>query len=98
MKSSSTNFPQEVAINKVDCLSIIYDKYASAVYGSILRNVQNISEANDILEKVFLNYWTDMQPNNFGDKILLHLLSITNQLCHKTNSLLTKDQRTTLSI
>ncbi len=40
--------------------SYLYDEYCGALYGTILRFTTYRQLANEILEKVFLNIWTNI--------------------------------------
>ncbi|MEJ7828878.1 MAG: hypothetical protein WKF91_11795 [Segetibacter sp.] len=42
-----------------NALSYLYDKYASSLFGAILKLVKNDKLAAEILEKVFLSIWNN---------------------------------------
>ncbi|MEO6453440.1 MAG: hypothetical protein ABIN97_05175 [Ginsengibacter sp.] len=59
----------------VECISILYDKYAPAVYGAINREVNNIEIAEVILEQTFINIWNHpLTELRFANHVMLWLL------------------------
>ena len=64
--------------SKVDTITIeeLYDKYAPAVYGKIIRVVKQKDVAEKILEKVFLTALTEKKLR------AIHLTPFTNLLNH----------------
>ena len=59
----------------VSSISILYDKYAPAVYGTILKEIGNTEIAKGILERTFLDIWTNPSIEiRFTNHVLLWLL------------------------
>lgn len=52
-----TNWLQEIAMGKADALSHIYDNYAPALLGVIMKNVPDQATAEDLLQEVFVKIW-----------------------------------------
>ena len=62
-------------------LSYLYDLYAPALYGLILKNVGNEELASEILKSTFVNVWKECQKT---DCIKRRLFTWFVSLTHKT--------------
>lgn len=52
-----TTWLQEIAMGNSDALSRIYDNYAPALLGVIMKNVPDQTTAEDLLQEVFVKIW-----------------------------------------
>jgi RNA polymerase sigma-70 factor (ECF subfamily) len=77
----------------IDAFSSLYDTYAPALYGVILKLTPDVELANSILEKSFLSFSTKLSDYDASKGSLFSLmLGITVQECknemhHSKNSL-----------
>lgn len=66
----------------VDAYTYLYDKYAPALYGVILKLTPDVQIANYILEKSFLKIWHELNGYDASKgKIFSLMLRITLQEC-----------------
>ncbi len=67
--------------------SILYDKYASAIYGTIYRDVNDVVLAENILQQSFINLWNNpfIEPK-YTNRLLLWMLIIAKRATNKTLS------------
>ncbi len=63
--------------------SKLYDQYAGAVYGNITRQIKDRKKCDEILQKVFINYYKNCQENQTAasKKVLIEMLKLANQHC-----------------
>jgi hypothetical protein len=60
-----------IAVKDRGLMSFIYDKYAPAIYGLILRRVQVGKQADDILCKTFIDFFTALNSQfSFNDAFI----------------------------
>jgi len=59
-------------------VSKLYDRYGAAIYGFILKNTFDISKANEMLCKVFLEFYKQLPvTGKFKKRIFICLYRIT---------------------
>ncbi len=57
--SSDTELIHRLRKNQPAALSVLYDRYGRLVYTVALRILENIAEAEDVTQEIFLNFWQD---------------------------------------
>lgn len=62
-------------------ISILYDKYAAAIFGTILRGVNDVALAQKILEDTFIDIWNN--PPVDANHLLSQLLKIARSATPK---------------
>ncbi|MEP6595088.1 MAG: hypothetical protein ABJA71_04035 [Ginsengibacter sp.] len=68
----------------VTSISILYDRYAPAIYGVILRKVENVELAETILQQTFIHIWNNPTfDDRFKKHLLLCLIIIANSIADK---------------
>lgn len=71
-------------IKDIDAFSCLYDKYASALYGVILKLTPDVKIASIILEKSFIKIWEELDCDNaLKPSPFIFMLRITLQECDK---------------
>ena len=66
------------------CISILYDKYASAIFGAICNEVDDVKVAEQILQKSFIYIWNNSSIDNLYKKhLLLWMLNIAKRIISK---------------
>jgi DNA-directed RNA polymerase specialized sigma24 family protein len=71
----------------ISAISILYDKYASAIYGAIFRDVQDVTISEEILQKCFLHIWNN--PNfhtKYDSHVLLWMIIIAKRITMENRS------------
>lgn len=74
--------PVSSKINDIDAFRFLYDKYAPALYGAILKLTPDVQIANAVLEKSFLEIWKQRacyNPSHGGH--FAFMLRLTLQQC-----------------
>ena len=77
---------------QINAISILYDRYAPAIYGAILREIDNIQIAEEILQQTFINVWDNptFQPR-YINHLLLYMLNMANRIAKKKVSEINKE-------
>lgn len=72
-------------LNKEDNIlfNFLYDKYSGAVMGFIIRNTNNLPDAEDILIKVFLQVWVERKTFHRQDNMFMKILKIAAKLINE---------------
>lgn len=71
-------------IKDIDAFSCLYDKYAPALYGVILKLTPNVKIASNILEKSFIKIWEQLDCHNaLKATPFILMLRITLQQCDR---------------
>ncbi len=71
----------------VSVFSIIYDNYAPALYGGIIREVNDVKIAEQILEKTFLAIWDNpVIQSRYNNHFLIWMISIAKSVTLETLS------------
>ncbi|HZF65834.1 MAG TPA: hypothetical protein VEZ55_15170 [Chitinophagaceae bacterium] len=90
----------------IDVFSRLYDTYAPALYGVILKLTPDVQLASSILEKSFLRIWVELNDHDVSkERLFTLMLRITLQECkHQVvfskdslPQLFTKEERSTPS-
>ena len=67
-----------------DGISILYDKYAPAIYGAVVNKVDTVETAEAILEQTFLYIWNNpLIEARFTNRLLLLLLNTAKMFTAK---------------
>ena len=74
-------------------LSILYDRYAAVIYGTIYRDVNDLELAENILQQSFINLWNNPDiESKYKNRLLLWMVIIAKRLTFKASRYIpTKD-------
>ncbi len=87
IKHSDEDLVLMLSQKNVNAFSILYDRYAPALFGAICREVNEVSVAEDILEQTFLFMWNNpVVGNRYKNHVLLWMLCIAKKLTSKNSS------------
>lgn len=67
-----------------EAISIVYDKYASAVYGVILRMLKSPEKAESVLEQTFLKIFKDIHTYQGHLSLLGQIMIIARQTARES--------------
>lgn len=82
-----------------DAFSLLYDTYAPSLYGVLLKLVKNDRLATEILEKVFLNIWSDCTTlSNRQQSIFVRMYSMTYKMAKAELSSLPREENTLVDL
>ncbi len=65
-------------VGSIKRLELLYDKYASALYGALVKIVEDEIIANSLLEESFIKIWKAIEAHeNYGQILFSQMLQIT---------------------
>ena len=73
------NLVQALKQKDEKAFTYLYDNYSAALYGIVLKIVQQEEDANDVLQEAFVNIWNhiDSYDENKGGSLFTWMLNIT---------------------
>ncbi len=67
--------------NEMEGISLLYDKYAAAIYGIICKEINNEEEAKEILTNVFIRFSKGLKnKDSIKEGLFVCLYRITNKM------------------
>lgn len=68
---------QRMCTGSLSALAVIYQRYGSMVYRLALRMLQNSSEAEDLTQEIFLEFWQRKNYDSTRGTVVVFLLTLT---------------------
>ena len=66
-------------------IELLYEYYASAVYGSVLRIVKNSSVADKIIQDCFIDIWKTFHTSDIKEtELFMFIISLARQYANKS--------------
>ena len=80
---SDTHFISRLKRHDRNAFELLYDKYASALYGAIIRLVEDEQLAQNLLQESFQEYWAQIiNINSNTEKLFTWMLKIAHSKCN----------------